>query len=574
MRPDLRHKVALGLAVLVVGLYLHWMSRVSGGHFTPDRDLNGYYDLLGRAFAAGRLSLPVEPSPQLLALANPWDPRQNEPYRMHDAALFNRKYYLYHGAGPAILLFAPWRLITGRDLPEYYGLFLIVLIGFLFWSGALVRLLGWERTTVLAIVALGVGSGAPYLLNRVAVYEIAIAGGYLCLGAGAFFLCGRQLVAAGVFFGLAVACRPHLGLVGLIAGVYLIWRDRDWRPGARLFAGMIPVGLAIASYNFLRFGNPFEFGVRYLLAGEPEQQRVVWRFANLFPGLYYFLICPPSLDPVFPWIRIVRRFPYPNFPFPREYFLESTVGAAFLSPLILFAPWSRPIGRVIGLSALAVLVFLMGTGFTTQRYFVDFVPLLLFAGIAALDRIPGPVFAAAAVAAIALNLALAITGPYDGYLENRPASYLRLASAFSPVARYRPVSNPPIDVSVRITPEPMPDGIRQPIVSAGMTAFRYLLFAAHQGGKLTIVSMSNASTQTCADGLSETTPHIVDFRYRPETQTASISVDGGTPVDHRLEGGIVSAPYHIRFGQNLAYRDYTVPKFLGKFEVLRAQTPR
>jgi len=41
-----------------------------------------------------------------------------------------------------------------------------------------------------------------------------------------------------------------------------------------------------------------------------------------------------------------------------------------------------------------------------------------------------------------------------------------------------------------------------------------------------------------------------------------------------IQGGIVSAPYHIRLGENLAYRDYTVPKFLGKFEVLRAQSPR
>ena len=246
MRPEVRHKVALGLVVLVVGLYLHWMSRVSGGQFTPDRDLNGYYDLLGRAFVAGRLSLPADPSPELLALANPWDPKQNEPYRMHDAVLYNRKYYpLSRGwtSSSAVRTLAP----------DYSPRFTRILRPFSSHPDRIPVLepagpvAGWERTTVLAILALGVGSGAPYLLNRVAVYEIAIAGGYLCLGAGVFFLCGRQLVAAGAFFGLAVACRPHLGLVGLFAGAYLIWRDRDWRAGARLFAGMIPVGLTIAS---------------------------------------------------------------------------------------------------------------------------------------------------------------------------------------------------------------------------------------------------------------------------------------------------------------------------------------
>src|SRR5256885_11759949 len=49
-----------------------------------------------------------------LALANPWDPAVDDSLKMQDMALYNGRYYLYHGAGPALILFAPWRLVTDR----------------------------------------------------------------------------------------------------------------------------------------------------------------------------------------------------------------------------------------------------------------------------------------------------------------------------------------------------------------------------------------------------------------------------------------------------------------------------
>jgi hypothetical protein len=80
--------------------------------------VKGYYDLLGRAFASAQLHLPVEPAPELLALPDPWSEQANRPYRLLDAALYKRHFYLYHGATPALVLFAPWYLITRHDFPE------------------------------------------------------------------------------------------------------------------------------------------------------------------------------------------------------------------------------------------------------------------------------------------------------------------------------------------------------------------------------------------------------------------------------------------------------------------------
>ena len=61
-----------------------------------------YYDLLAWGLWQGRLDLPVTPSPELLALPDPYDPAQNSAYRLHDASLYEGKYYLYWGPLPAL----------------------------------------------------------------------------------------------------------------------------------------------------------------------------------------------------------------------------------------------------------------------------------------------------------------------------------------------------------------------------------------------------------------------------------------------------------------------------------------
>ena len=171
--------------------YYNWLARSTGNEYIWKHDLNGHYNHLGRAFAQGHLHLPLEPSKELLALKDPWDPAMNQGLRLQDAVLFKGRYYLYHGAGPAVLLFAPWRVITGYDLPESFALVLMCFAAYLFLSGTLLTLLkrvdAVPSPALLAIMllVLAIGTGVPYLLIRVAVYEVAIAGA-LTGSAGAF----------------------------------------------------------------------------------------------------------------------------------------------------------------------------------------------------------------------------------------------------------------------------------------------------------------------------------------------------------------------------------------------------
>src|SRR4030081_1150355 len=102
--------VAVAVVVVAVGAYYLWQLRSAGYRFDWVHEQNGYYNYLGRAFAGAHLALPIRPAPELLALANPWEPANNDSLKMHDMVLFRGRYYLYHGAGPAVMLFAPWRL--------------------------------------------------------------------------------------------------------------------------------------------------------------------------------------------------------------------------------------------------------------------------------------------------------------------------------------------------------------------------------------------------------------------------------------------------------------------------------
>jgi hypothetical protein len=328
------------VVTIVVASYYLWAVRAAGDPFYWHYDLGGYYDYLGRALSKGRLYVPIDPSPKLLALQNPWDPAVDDSLKMADMALYHGRYYLYHGAGPAILLFTPWRLITGYDLPENFALFLLCFGGFLFSCGALrgILMLAGVKPGPLLLAALlltlGICQSVPYLLNRVWVYEIAIGGGYFCISGAVFFLArGVQsprsvywLAGSGLMFGLAISCRPHLGSAAAIAlaglTVYLT-KSRSLISAFRtreFIAFVVPLtlaGAAVAAYNYCRFGDPFEFGLRYLLTG-PDQNRIKLTAQNLLPGLYFMLFCPPDFSPVFPPVRLIFRYPFNSlhFPFP------------------------------------------------------------------------------------------------------------------------------------------------------------------------------------------------------------------------------------------------------------------
>lgn len=371
------------LAILAVLAYYLWASTVFN-----DFGTNGYYNYLTRGFFGGHLYVPIEVDPRLLAQPNPYDPAIPDEIRVTDMAMYKGRYFVYHGPAPVLLTFGPYRLLTHRDLPEAMAVFFFACVGFLANSLTLAKLrpqAGW-----LAFVALGLANCIPFLLHRVFVYEVAISCGYACLAVGLALYFRQRYVSAGLFFGLALLSRPHLGLALLFVS------PRCWLTAS--------IGLTVSLiYNYLRFGSPFEIGLSYLLAG-PGQQTPHYSISNLLPSLYLFWLQPPEWTGVPPFLRIVSTA---SIQLPAGFFHENMIGGLWLAPfLIRFRMHLR-----LALLGGAVMLFLCSTGWVTLRYTVDFLPWLVLAALARMQE--GRLEKALLAIGIAINLVLHWLGPYN-----------------------------------------------------------------------------------------------------------------------------------------------------------------
>jgi len=560
------HAAVFAAAVLVTGCYYDWAVRATGYEFTWNRsDLGGYYNLLARGFTEGHLYLPLEPDARLLALPNPLDPyAPGDIPKLFDAVLYNRRYYLYHGAGPAIMLFLPWLSYTGHDLPESFALFLFCLGGYLFAALTLVTMLRMADVSPPAwilgimLLALGFCQSIPFLLSRVWVYEVAIGGGYFCVAAGLFFFARSQLsarpfwpAASGLMFGMAVACRPNLIVAAAIALVAVILSLR--RRAVPFIAALLLVAAMVADYNYRRFGSIFEFGLNYQITG-PGQGQLHPRLANVLPGFYYMLLARPEFTKIFPWVLL--PFPARDFPRPSQYFIEPIAGALFLAPflplayLALFVRKFRVVSWVTVMSASGILLFLATTGLSTQRYEVDFLPWFVLAsmlGIAVwLQRASGvrlrllqALFTVAVMFGVVVNLAMGVTGPYDDMMKNKPDRYVAIARWLSPVANLRPQWNPPLsqDFTASVSGGP------KDLLFVGRKPVRYELVLDYVNGKPVLVSRFSGETV-----IKEIEPSANPVRfhvsYSPETHEMAVSANGVELLRQRIQN-IITAPAQI-----------------------------
>ncbi|MCX6611690.1 MAG: hypothetical protein NTW74_12670 [Acidobacteria bacterium] len=349
---------------------------------------NGYYNYLARGWQEGHLHTPIEVNPKLLALPNPYDPAVPDEIKVHDMALYKGHYFLYHGPAPALLTIYPYLLLTGKNLPEPIAVFVFASLGFIACAFALQK--QNPAATPLQFLALGLANCVPFLLHRIWVYELAIISGFACLAVAYAFSVFNRPYLAGLALGFAILSRPHLALA------LPFFSPRSWPTAA--------LGLsATLLHNYLRFDSPLEFGLHYLIAG-PDQQSPNYSLQNLIPSLYLFWLEIPRLLNHFPFLAIHNL---PPLNLPPKFFHENIMGALWLSPFLLL---SKPLWRPAAIS-FAILLFLSSTGWVSQRYLVDFLPLLVLASLASKAKptlqIPLLLFG------IVTNLLLHVQGPYN-----------------------------------------------------------------------------------------------------------------------------------------------------------------
>ncbi len=318
-----------------------------------------YYDKMCEGFRHGHLYVQQAPSAELLAKSNPFD-SSNMALWVWDASLYKRRYYLYWGPIPALML---WLF---KAITRFHGVIidqwptLLFMLGRLYAGAAiLLKLSRYAPTKMpawfvgLSILVFGLASPTPFIVARPHVYEACLAAGQCFLFWGLFaVLCGiinvtrrvRLFLLAGVLWAMAVGSRVTSIIpvpLMVVATIALTWFRGDrsvravWRP---LFALAVPVALATgayAVYNYLRFGSIFEFGVKY----QVTLQRFFTNSQFIVPNIFSYLFAPVVWSCKFPFVVSLTYRP--------------------LSPLITWPPGYQNFERVAGMFTTACWTWLI-----------------------------------------------------------------------------------------------------------------------------------------------------------------------------------------------------------------------
>jgi hypothetical protein len=372
-----------------------------------------HFNQLVAGFRSGQLSLKQAPSPELAKLADSYDPVQNANYRLHDASYYDGKFYIYYGITPVLVLFWPYFDITGHFLSQKYAVAIFCAVGFL--AGAV---LVWQLrrrcfpsigTGVFLSMVLAVGTVnvAAFLLRRPEMYEVSISCAYAMVLAALAALWNslvseRHSLAwtalSSILFGLAVGARPTFLFGAASLAIPLFYSAtfpselhaegyRRWKLTVAALGPIAVIGIGLAFYNYLRFGNPLEFGIKYLMMGKKVTSffGINWHYIWLNARLYLFL--PTKLMGYFPFVRGVDIPPFP----PGYAFAENPYGVVSNIPFLLLAGatplalsrsqsamtlrlrlFSWALGWICITSLAVLLVYVVAT----IRYEVDFTPYL------------------------------------------------------------------------------------------------------------------------------------------------------------------------------------------------------
>lgn len=266
-------------------------------------DLKGDFSSLGGnqmtkelvdAFMKGQTHLVYDNvNPKLESIANPydWSLRESENVGAYpwDHLLYNGKYYSYYGIAPVLLMFLPYKAITGYYFPSCWAVWLFGVGGIWFLTAFFLTFIKKffknlkGENVILSLLLLQVTSGIWFCFKDGNFYEIAQSSGFLCTVGGAYFLLKSNIIGEGkikniycalssVFLALGVLCRPTLA-VYCIAALFFIFFGFYVKHNKKfdikyILATLLPfvvIGSVQMIYNYARFNSVFDFGIQYSL---------------------------------------------------------------------------------------------------------------------------------------------------------------------------------------------------------------------------------------------------------------------------------------------------------------------
>ncbi len=410
------------------------------GGYTYDFDQYGH---IADALLHGHTWLDLDVPHELASAANPYDPATRSSLLADEVSPIYWDYvykdghwYSYFGVLPAVLLYMPYQLLTGRMLPTSVAVLILMAFALVFLTLLVIRLIArfFPNTslaaTSIAVCVMILGSNASYLLFRRNFYSVPFAASLALSALGLWLWLGAQtarrpLIAAEIWHvsGAPKLSLPHLGLGALciaanfgcrptfcltaLLGIALFWPQihaatqgvfsgqTSWHkalvaPTVVLMCALVPV-VPLMAYNVARFGSPFDFGNAYQIT-VTDMTNFHAPLADALPAIAYYLFLPLHFIARFPWVALSPA------PMPEWVYAEPMVGGLVtMCPLLLLAfalPFLQrsstdrtPLLLAALILAVAIVAFDALHAGLGWRYMADFGWLLALAALPVLLRL-------------------------------------------------------------------------------------------------------------------------------------------------------------------------------------------
>jgi len=409
-------KQSIGFAMLICSmLAFNFFAAYSTLRFRDNelapRWLKMYSHHMTDALLKKQLHLDIEVPQALLEAERPYDNAYREQYGMLlnynqkqldtlettlvlDVSFYNGKYYSYYGMIPVILLFAPYKLITGNYLPNSMGMFLFASIA------TILLMMLWKQIAQNYLKKIPyffflIGGATLYASSTIAInLTISVFHSIAQYSALTFVILGvimllqpkeklsiKCLIISSLSFAIAVACRPNSLFWSILIPVVL-WDKRKDCKYSHLLAIIIPftiVGSILAWYNYARFDSPFQSGWTYLIMDTNmimyNQVSIIGKIHSGIKGFLILLFNTPNLDLTFPFVTAKTS----NVPFAitNHFHIYNETMGIFCFPLMWFLLYVRKVdilrnfifaGLFISLLNIVLFAFVS----INWRYVIDF----------------------------------------------------------------------------------------------------------------------------------------------------------------------------------------------------------
>jgi hypothetical protein len=326
-KQNIVYACTVALLILFSGVCTY--SSVSYGTENNTKE-SAYKKLLVDALIAGRTYLDYGNPEKLLNAEHPCDLfwLLKSEFRnglnvdwVDDWVWYNGKHYYYYGVVPAILVYVPYKMITGDYLSNWAGVFLFcaiaVILLALLWRYCVTKYMPDTRY-VLYLLSFGVcffASGLNYALRTPVYYAIVQSSGFMFTVAGILLLLKSidrekinylKLFFACLCLALVFGCRPNMGIASLMVPIVL-WRYRTWKLPLFVMLPYILVAIPLCIYNYVRFGSIFEFGMHYQIGAFSVighgLQNPIGKFIRMFVDSVCCLFYPGVLSLRFPFVE-------------------------------------------------------------------------------------------------------------------------------------------------------------------------------------------------------------------------------------------------------------------------------